>query len=49
MHGYKRGIRILLGVVASTWHAAEQIGRVGQEDQLVLGDEVLFFGFYRML
>ena len=32
---------ILLGVVASTQRVAEQIGWVGQEGQIVLGNAVL--------
>ena len=33
-HKSKRGKKILLGVVASTQHVAEQIGRVGYEGEL---------------
>ena len=36
----KRRIRILFGVNASTQHFAEQIGLVGQEGQVVLGNAV---------
>ena len=41
--GNKNRIRVLLGVVASTQHIAEQVGRAGPEGQLVLDDVLLCF------